>query len=746
MKRRAFTEALAMGLMALLLAPPNSYPAENNRVKPASKADPTGNKSIEALAEQARRSVVVITHFGRDGKEDGVGAGFVVSSNGLIATSLHVIGEARPIKVQLQDGRKFDVTEVHAWDRKLDLAIIRIEASDLPFLPLGNSDLLKQGAAVVAMGNPLGLKHSIVEGVVSAMRDMDGLEMIQLAIPIEPGNSGGPLLDLRGRVQGLLTMKSAMTANLGFATPINALKTLLKKPNPVAMNRWLTIGALSAKDWKPTMGARWTQKGRRIVVENPGTGFGGRSLCLYRRPVPELPYELAVTVKLDDEAGAAGLIFAADGGDKNYGFYPSGGQLRLTRFDGPSVFSWSILSQKVSPAYKPGEWNTLKVRVEKEKISCFVNGELVTEAEPQGLGGSQIGLAKFRETKAEFRDFQVGKTLAAPSKGVSDELRRSIGVELDKSIAKQAIEPSPTLQKSPEATIAVAADKAGKLEQEARQLRRLASKIRAQALQDELVKALQAPEEKIDLFHASLLIAKLDNPELDLSMYREALEDMAKDISTRLPDKADGETRLKALINYLFTENGYHGSRNDYYNRANSYINQVIDDREGIPITLSVLFIELARRIGLSEIVGVPVPAHFMVKYAPAKGEERLIDVFDGGRTVSRSEAQEMVVEYTGQALKDEHLKPATKREIILRMLRNLVGASERSDSPADSLPYLDLIIALAPDSAIDRLNRARLRLQNRELAEARQDLRWLLDHQPEGIDLDRVAELFHSL
>src|SRR5216117_2854980 len=177
----------------------------------------TIEKSVEALAQSTRQSVVVISHFGRDGKEDGIGAGFIVSSNGLIATSLHVIGEARPITVQLANGKRYDATEIHAWDRKLDLAVIRIAAQKLPALPLGESDALKQGTPVVAMGNPLGLEHSIVQGVVSPKRDFDGVEMIQLAIPIEPGNSGGTLLDMQGRVQGVLTLKLAVTANLGFA-------------------------------------------------------------------------------------------------------------------------------------------------------------------------------------------------------------------------------------------------------------------------------------------------------------------------------------------------------------------------------------------------------------------------------------------------------------------------------------------------------------------------------------------------
>ena len=136
--------------------------------------------------------------------------------------------------------------------------------------------------------------------------------MIQLAIPLEPGNSGGPLLDLFGRVQGLLTLKSAVTENLGFAMPINALKPLVKKPNPIPMAKWLTIGALDPDEWTVLFGARWRQRAGRILVDGPGSGFGGRSLCLWKAP-PKVPYELAVSVKLGDESGAAGLVFHSDG-------------------------------------------------------------------------------------------------------------------------------------------------------------------------------------------------------------------------------------------------------------------------------------------------------------------------------------------------------------------------------------------------------------------------------------------------
>jgi len=87
---------------------------------------------VEQVAALTRKSLVVISHYGRDGNVDGVGAGFVIDSGGLIATSFHVIGDARPVKVQFADGRSADVLEVYAWDRKADLAILRVDAKTCP--------------------------------------------------------------------------------------------------------------------------------------------------------------------------------------------------------------------------------------------------------------------------------------------------------------------------------------------------------------------------------------------------------------------------------------------------------------------------------------------------------------------------------------------------------------------------------------------------------------------------------------
>ena len=300
-------------------------------------ADASKVKTVEQIAAAVHPSIAVLTVNARDGNGASLGTGFVVSADGLIATNFHVIDVGRAVTVELADGKQYPATEVYAADRERDLAVIRIGAKGLTPLKLGDSTKMKDGQPVVAVGNPRGFKRSVVTGVLSSRRVVDGRPLLQLVMPVEPGNSGGPVLDMDGRVVGVVSSKSLVTPNLGFAVAVESLKPLLEKPHPVPMTAWLTIGALDPEDWQTQPGARWRQHAGHIQVEGAGRGFGGRSLCVWKYDPPALPYEATVTVKLDDEAGAAGLVFRAEG-DKCYGFYPSDGQLRLTRFDGPDVF------------------------------------------------------------------------------------------------------------------------------------------------------------------------------------------------------------------------------------------------------------------------------------------------------------------------------------------------------------------------------------------------------------------------
>jgi len=697
--------------------------------------------SIEELVERVAPSIVLIKVAGRDGKQKGLGTGFIIRSNGLVATNLHVIGEARPISVELADGRSFDVTEVHASDNALDLALVRIDAQGLPALPLGKSDDLKKGQPIVVVGNPQGLQQSVVAGVISGQREVDNRDMIQLAIPIEPGNSGSPLLDVEGRVRGIVTMKSLVTDNLGFAVPVGALQPLLNKPNPVPMNNWLTIGALDPMRWKPMFGARWQQRAGRIFVDQPGKGFGGRSLCLWEKKVPELPFEIGVTLRLEDESGAAGLVFHSDGDQKHYGFYPSAGKMRLSRFEGATVYSWTVLYNQPSEHYRPGEWNHLKVRVEKDRIECYVNDHLVLASTDRRLTGEKVGLAKFRDTAVEFKRFQVAKQIPPqeiPAQ-VLDELDDQIAAlpKLEHLLPEQI---EPLIERRAE-SVAALQRQATRLEEQAAVLRQIASDVHVQATAKKLGKLLAQEDQQIDLARAALLVARLDDREVAVDQYLHQIDAMAEAVRRRLPEDVSESDRLAALDKYLFEENGYHGSRTDYYHQANSYLNRVLDDREGLPITLSLLYMELGRRLGL-KVEGVGLPGHFVVRHVPQVGESQLIDVFDRGTRMSRQDAGRKVLELTGRPLQEEHLAANSPRAIISRILANLLSLAQRKTDKEAMLRYLEAKVAIDPESVSDRGMRAVVRFDTGRRDAGIADLDWFLDHPPEGLDLERIRQM----
>ncbi|MBN68248.1 MAG: hypothetical protein CME32_03060 [Gimesia sp.] len=752
-ERVSFPALSVFSLTCLLLMPLALRAAEEQPLvapRPeaqASESDP--GVSAEDLAVRAKESVVSVSFAGRDGQEAGMGTGFVIDANGLIATNLHVIGEARPITVQLLDGTSYEVQEVYATDRQMDLAVLKIAVDNLKPLKLAEPDTLKQGAEVVVLGNPQGLRYSVVKGVNSGTREVDGKPMLQLAIPIEPGNSGGPVLDSQGRVQGIVTLKSAVTRNLGYAVNVSALKGLLEKPNPVPIDRWLTIGTLDEHLWKPLFGSRWRQRAGRIQVDGFGSGLGSRSLCVSQEALPELPYEVAVEVKLDDESGAAGLIFYSDENTKHYGFYPSNKSLRISRFDGPDVFLWRVLDEKKSNAYREEEWNHLKVRLEKDRILCFVNDEKVFEVKDQRYTEGKVGLAKFRNTVASFRGFQVASEIPPyrPSKetaqkilDLTEDLRvdRPPQADLIEAVVKQTDE-----RRAQQAL----QERARLLQKQAERLKQLAQSIHERAVRDEL-KAIFASDKKeadIDLMEAALLIARLDNNEVDPKVYLGQMKSMANEINKTLPENANAKAKLKALNHYLFHETGFHGSRTNYYSRSNSYINETIEDREGLPITLSVLYMELGRRLGL-DIDGVGLPGHFVVRVNSISEKGELVDVFEGGEPLSDEAAKVMILTANGGRFDAEFLKSQPKREIIQRMLRNLLNLARDDEDVQAMLRYVETMIAIDEELLQERWLRAVLRYQTGRIAEAIADTDYLLEKSPEGFDLRRIHKFRNYL
>jgi regulator of sirC expression with transglutaminase-like and TPR domain len=210
--------------------------------------------------------------------------------------------------------------------------------------------------------------------------------------------------------------------------------------------------------------------------------------------------------------------------------------------------------------------------------------------------------------------------------------------------------------------------------------------------------AVRGEDGRLDLAAASLLIARLEYPDLDVPGYLQRLDDMGARLCRRLPEDADACTRLTGLCRYLFEEEGFHGNSEEYYDPRNSFLNDVIDRRTGIPITLSAVFLEIARRAGV-EACGVGLPGHFIVRVQ--QGEQRvLVDPFHGGAFLTEEDCQRRLDRVYGgrMQLRPEHLAPCSRRQILVRMLSNLKAIYLKSDDHVRALGVMELLLVVTSD------------------------------------------------
>jgi S1-C subfamily serine protease len=178
------------------------------------------------IAKRASPSVVVIQ--GKTDTGDVLGSGFIVSEDGKIVTNLHVIREMKTASVELANGDTFDSVSVLATDERRDLAVVKIPGFDLAVLDLGNSDTVIVGEPVVIVGSPRGLEGTVTAGILSSMRDAgDGFKVLQTDAAVNPGNSGGPLVNNKGQAIGVVSFKLRSSEGLNFAVPINYVRGML---------------------------------------------------------------------------------------------------------------------------------------------------------------------------------------------------------------------------------------------------------------------------------------------------------------------------------------------------------------------------------------------------------------------------------------------------------------------------------------------------------------------------------------
>jgi regulator of sirC expression with transglutaminase-like and TPR domain len=262
----------------------------------------------------------------------------------------------------------------------------------------------------------------------------------------------------------------------------------------------------------------------------------------------------------------------------------------------------------------------------------------------------------------------------------------------------------------------------------------------------EFRQAVDRPEEKIDLGRAALTIAQTEYPDLDIGDFLSRIDALAVEVARGCPADADVHRTVAALNTVLFKQHGYRGNQADYYDPRNSFLNQVIERRTGIPITLSVLYMEVAQRVGL-KLEGIGFPGHFMVKHVRG-GEEMIIDPFHRGEIKSREDLARLIQDrYGGKvSLSEELTQAAGKKQILKRMLTNLKMIYTQKNDLVKSLSALDRLVILDPAAAADIRDRGAIYLRLECFTQAREDLQRYLRLAPDAEDAAEVREQIVSL
>jgi len=248
--------------------------------------------------------------------------------------------------------------------------------------------------------------------------------------------------------------------------------------------------------------------------------------------------------------------------------------------------------------------------------------------------------------------------------------------------------------------------------------------------------------EQFNLAEASLMLAQDVYPDVDIPGYVGQLDRIAEAIRRRIASDAFAEQKVRALNYYLFNEMRFSGNIDEYYDPRNSYLNEVIERRTGIPITLSILYLEVGKRLGLN-LKGVSFPGHFLVKLSVKRGQ-LVLDPFTGGEAQSEADlrqrlAQVLPSEKAEQAQLDQYLEPATPRQIIARVLRNLKNIYMQSGKLEQALAVMHRMLLVMPESAEELRDRGLLYQRLECFRPALSDLQNYLRRRPEAPDAAEI-------
>lgn len=265
-------------------------------------------------------------------------------------------------------------------------------------------------------------------------------------------------------------------------------------------------------------------------------------------------------------------------------------------------------------------------------------------------------------------------------------------------------------------------------------------------LMQELRELLQGGPGDPDLDLAVLQIATIEYPELSAESFLEVLDSYGRELKERLTPDADGEEFIHTMNQYMFEELCFQGNQAEYYHPANSCLNEVLIKRVGIPISLSVVYMEIARRVGRT-VHGIGLPGHFLVQYEDAE-VTAFIDPFHSGRLLFETECFDLAKEITGLDVSNDPnvLQPVSKRHILVRMLNNLRSVYFQRHESLKAIDVLTLLIEADPGSPDEYKQRGVCLAQLHRFEEARSDLEMYLRLSPDAPDRGPVSQQIHRI
>ncbi|MFN2455189.1 MAG: SirB1 family protein [Pyrinomonadaceae bacterium] len=273
-----------------------------------------------------------------------------------------------------------------------------------------------------------------------------------------------------------------------------------------------------------------------------------------------------------------------------------------------------------------------------------------------------------------------------------------------------------------------------------------AGKLLAGRARQEFAAAIQSTETRIDLARVALLIAAEEEPPTDVAHYLALLDELGGAARVRINQSDDDP--VETFNQFMFEELGFNGNQVDYYNARNSFLNEVLESRTGIPITLSIAYMEIGRRAGLA-VEGIGLPGHFIVRVSGGQDvlPQTFVDPFHR-RTLTSTDCQDLLdTVYGGHvALTQAHLRAATDRQILVRLLTNLKGVYAAGKLPKRALSVVERILLLAPDSLNERRDRGALLAQLGRTAEALDELKRYLRNVPDAPDEEAVRTQLKEL